>query len=101
MNIDAFNKNVSWNLEQIAVQVGHAEKVKGRARSGYYKAAIILAASIVEALAYKILESNFMSAREVPMSTNGTAIERAERLVPTFYVGIARSQPAGLCYQRS
>ena len=58
MNIDAFNKNVSWNLEQIAVQVGHAEKVKGRARSGYYKAAIILAASIVEALAYKILESN-------------------------------------------
>jgi hypothetical protein len=58
MNIDAFNKNVKWNLEQIAVQVGHAERVKGRARSGYYKAAIVIAASIVEALAYKILEKN-------------------------------------------
>ncbi|MDD3101738.1 MAG: hypothetical protein PHE59_01155 [Patescibacteria group bacterium] len=59
MNIDTFYKNVKWNLEQIVVQVGHAEGVKGRARSGYYKSAIILAASIIEALAYKILEQNY------------------------------------------
>lgn len=58
MNIDTFHQNVNWNLEQIAVQVGHAERVKGRARSGYYKAAIIITASIVEALAYSILEKN-------------------------------------------
>ena len=58
MHTENFNKNVRWNLEQIAVQVGHAERVKTRARSGYYKSAIILAAAIVEALAYKILEQN-------------------------------------------
>lgn len=58
MQTEVFNKNVVWNLVQIAVQVGHAEKVKTRARSGYYKSAIILAAAIVEALAYKILEKN-------------------------------------------
>jgi len=58
MQTEAFNKNVQWNLEQVAVQVGHAERVKTRARSGYYKSAIILAAAIVEALAYKILEQN-------------------------------------------
>lgn len=56
--VDAFNKNVNWNLEQIAVQFGHAQAVKGRARSGYYKAAIVLTASIVEALTYKVLEKN-------------------------------------------
>ncbi len=53
-----FFKNVRWNLVQIAVQFGHAQKVKTRARSGYYKSAIILAAAIVEALAYKLLEQN-------------------------------------------
>lgn len=58
MHTETFNKNVQWNLEQVAVQVGHAEQVKTRARSGYYKSAIILAAAIVEALAYKILEQN-------------------------------------------
>jgi hypothetical protein len=58
MNTNAFNQNVEWNLEQVAVQVGHAESVKGRARSGYYKAAIIITASIVEALAFKVLEKN-------------------------------------------
>ena len=58
MNTETFNQNVQWNLEQIAVQVGHAEQVKTRARSGYYKSAVILAAAIVEALAYKVLEKN-------------------------------------------
>jgi hypothetical protein len=53
---EVFKKNVQWNIEQIGVQVGHAERVKARARSGYYKSAIILAAAVVEALAYKLLE---------------------------------------------
>lgn len=65
MHTETFNKNVQWNLEQVAVQVGHAERVKTRARSGYYKSAIILAAAIVEALAYKILEQN--SFLEMPL----------------------------------
>lgn len=64
MDVETFNKNVEWNLEQIAVQVGHAEKVRTRARSGYYKAAIILAAAIVEAISYKVLEQN--NAVEMP-----------------------------------
>jgi hypothetical protein len=55
---DPFNENVKWNLEQVAVLVGHAESVKTRARSGYYKSAIMLASSVVEALAFKVLEKN-------------------------------------------
>ena len=58
MESETFATNMLWNLEQVAVQVGHAEKVKTRARSGYYKSAIMLSAAIVESLAFKILEKN-------------------------------------------
>lgn len=97
MNGDTFNQNVRWNLEQIAVQVGHAEKVKGRARSGYYKAAIILAASVVEALAFRILSKSSLN---MPLgdwqcknssflptfcqSKNGNRLSVCERVQPTF-----------------
>ena len=53
---DVFWENIHWNIDQIAVQQAQAEKVNGRAKSGYYKAAILLASSVVEALAYKLLE---------------------------------------------
>lgn len=56
--METFEQNVEWNINQIAVQFRHAELVNGRARSGYYKVAIMLAASVVEALAYKILDRN-------------------------------------------
>ncbi|MFA5413250.1 MAG: hypothetical protein WC348_01790 [Patescibacteria group bacterium] len=95
---EAFKRNVLWNLEQVAVQVGHAEKVRTRARSGYYKAAIILAAAIVEALVYKILEqnntlkmpledwrcirSNFLSQRY--KSDKGERLSVCERIRPQF-----------------
>lgn len=98
MLTEAFNKNVQWNLEQIAVQVGHAERVKTRARSGYYKSAIILAAAIVEALAYKILEQN--NSKEMPLenwqcvrsnllpqqykSERGERLSVCERMQPKF-----------------
>lgn len=65
MDIDTFNKNVEWNIDLVGLQVLHAELVKGRARSGYYKTAIVIAASIVEALAYKILEQN--NSLEMPL----------------------------------
>lgn len=61
---DFFIDNINWNIDQISVQTSHAESVKGRARSGYYKAAIILAASVVEALAYRLLEVN--QGKEMP-----------------------------------
>jgi len=98
MDADTFNKNVQWNLEQIAVQVGHAERVKTRARSGYYKSAIMLAAAIVEALAYKILDQN--NSLEMPLedwqcvrssllnqnyvSSRGKRLSICERIRPTF-----------------
>ena len=53
---DAFWRNIVWNFEQVVVQHAHAAGVNTRARSGYYKAAIILASSVAEALAYRILE---------------------------------------------
>lgn len=98
MFTETFNKNVQWNLEQVAVQVGHAERVKTRARSGYYKSAIILAAAIVEALAYKILEQN--NSLEMPLedwrcvrsnllreqykSDKGERLSICERVQPRF-----------------
>ena len=74
MEVAVFDKNVEWNLVQIAVQVGHAEKVRTRARSGYYKSAIMLAAAIVEALAYKILEKN--SLMDMPLNARRKIIEK-------------------------
>ncbi|NCO24987.1 hypothetical protein GW901_00470 [Candidatus Parcubacteria bacterium] len=92
-----FTENIRWNLEQIVVQFRHAEKVKGRARSGYYKAAIMLAASVVEALAFKILsESNLKMPLgdwqcknssflpEFCQSKNGYKLSVCERIQPVF-----------------
>jgi len=47
--------NIEWHIQLIAIQVRHAEKVKGRARSGYYKLATLLIASIVEAIVHALL----------------------------------------------
>ncbi|MBI5412588.1 hypothetical protein HZA43_05480 [Candidatus Peregrinibacteria bacterium] len=58
MELGAFKQNLDWNIRQIAIQFSQAEKVNGRARSGFYKAAVISAASVVEALAFKLLETN-------------------------------------------
>ena len=55
---DILKKNLKWNLTQISVQSAHAQNVRGRARSGYYKVAFMLAASIVEALEHYLLQKN-------------------------------------------
>lgn len=47
--------NIKWNIRLIATQLRHAEKAKVRARSGYYKIAVILTLSIVEALVHALL----------------------------------------------
>ena len=47
--------NIDWHIQLIAIQVSHAEKVQGRARSGYYKLAVLLIASIVEAVVHALL----------------------------------------------
>jgi hypothetical protein len=53
-----FSQNIAWNINQVIALSAQAENTKGRARSGYYKAAVIIAASIVEALCFKLLENN-------------------------------------------
>jgi hypothetical protein len=55
INEETLRANMEWHIELIAIQIGHARKVKGRARSGYYKIATILAASIVEAMLHGLL----------------------------------------------
>jgi hypothetical protein len=50
--------NVNWNVELIANQLKHAQLAKGRARSGYYKLAVIIGASIVEAFVHLLLLNN-------------------------------------------
>jgi hypothetical protein len=51
-------ENVNWNIELIATQLEHVQKAKGRARSGYYKLAVIIGASIVEAFVHVLLLNN-------------------------------------------
>ncbi len=41
-------ENIERNIELIAVQQRHAQEVRPPERSGYYKSAIILAASVTE-----------------------------------------------------
>jgi|GEM_PF-4522871 len=51
---DTLRKNIAWNLKQVVIQLSHAHKVKGKARSGYYKIALMLDCSVVEALAHEL-----------------------------------------------
>jgi hypothetical protein len=62
---EVFKKNVEWNMGQVATQLIHAGGVNGRARSGFYKVTVMLAASVVEALAFKFLEIH--SSCEMPL----------------------------------
>ena len=52
---DILHSNIEWHIELIAIQINHAKKVKGRAKSGYYKLATILGASIVECVVHALL----------------------------------------------
>jgi hypothetical protein len=98
MSSEAFNTNIEWNFAQIAVFIFHADQVNGRAKSGYYKAAILLAASIAEAFAFKILEKNnglpmppedwrCVYSNPLPSkykSNTGNLLSICERIQPTF-----------------
>ena len=56
-NIDILKANVIWHFELIGVQIKHADTVKGREKSGYYKVAILLASATAEALAHAVLRA--------------------------------------------
>lgn len=66
---DIFKANIEWHIELIAVQIGHADKVYGRAKSGYYKVAILLAAAVVEALAHSILKNELAKGIAPPLNS--------------------------------
>lgn len=59
-------ENIMFNIELIGVQVRNALRVQGRARSGYYKVAILLAAAIAEALAHQVLKMRLESGTAPP-----------------------------------
>lgn len=52
---DIFEKNLGYTFDDISVQIAHAQDVSGRARTGYYRVAILLAASCVEATLYEYI----------------------------------------------
>lgn len=61
MDKEIFKQNIEWNIDQIAVQFAQAENVKGRAKSGFYKAAVVLGRQIrikFIKLSYATLRSN-------------------------------------------
>ena len=47
--------NITWNIKLLTVQLLHARKVNTRARSGYYRLAVLIGSSIIEALVYVLL----------------------------------------------
>jgi hypothetical protein len=49
-------RNIVITLDEIVAQIEQADKVNTRAKTGYYKMAIYLSASIVEALLYHLIE---------------------------------------------
>ncbi|HKC14489.1 MAG TPA: hypothetical protein VKC89_00775 [Patescibacteria group bacterium] len=48
--------NIEWNIVQISLQINHANSVNGKAKSGYYRVSILLAAAVAEALAHTLLK---------------------------------------------
>lgn len=68
MHEQAFWKNLEWNLNQMIVQSEQAKNVNGRARSGYYKSAILLGCSVAEALAHRLLSKRMgaLKTEDVP-----------------------------------
>lgn len=76
-------KNVSWNIQQAAVQYEHARHVRVRARSGYYKLAILLIASVVEAIAHLLLQKHIDNGVELP--TTGYECYSCHALPKSFY----------------
>jgi hypothetical protein len=62
----AIEKNIEWNIEQIALFVREAARKKLRKqRSGYYKAAFLFSASIVEAVVFTIIKKFCLSNKQV------------------------------------
>lgn len=62
---DTLKRNIDWNINLIATQVRHAQLAKTRAKSGYYKLAVIVCASIVEAMLHLLLRRKLGQAGKI------------------------------------
>lgn len=62
-------ENIERNIELIAVQQRHAQEVLPPEKSGYYKSAIILAASVTEALVFELVKKH-STKYNLPVSVN-------------------------------
>ncbi len=81
MDLKIFEQNIKWNISQIISQNSQAQMLRGRAKSGFYKAAIIFASSVVEALVFNLLEKK--GDTEMPLE-EWNCIE--SNLLPQTYV---------------
>ena len=68
-------ENIERNIELIAVQQRHAQEVRPPERSGYYKSAIILAASVTEALVFELVKKH-STKNNLPITVNVTYKQR-------------------------
>lgn len=63
-NRNIFWGNIRWNIRHTIVQHRLATTTRGRNKSGFYKTAILLGCSVVEALAHRYLEQEMVKLPE-------------------------------------
>lgn len=56
-----FRTLVRTSVSDISTQLDHANRVRGRARTGYYRVCFFLLASLVELIVYRIVEKKLES----------------------------------------
>jgi hypothetical protein len=74
--------HVIQTIKDIGIQVGHAQDVGGPARTGYYKAALLLTASLVEAVLYDLIEYKY---RATPSLLDGVRTFKNSRAISTLH----------------
>src|SRR5258708_25409825 len=66
--------NIEWNIVQISLQINHANSVNGKAKSGYYRVSILLAAAVAGALAHTLLKDK-LDGGMIPSDEGGECFE--------------------------